>query len=90
MEPSDNLLRDRRAPPALGGRRDYDKPKGVLQSRTVICAFVGMAASIAGFFGYAVSCEEQMQIGDNLSAIVTLLAAFGAFIFRLLATRRIG
>jgi len=39
---------------------------------------------------YAVSCEEQMQIGDNLSAIVTLLAAFGAFIFRLLATRRIG
>lgn len=59
------------------GRRNYDKPKSVIQSRTILCSIAGMVASIAGLLGYSM-------------AMTTLIASFGAFVFRLLATRRIG
>ncbi len=77
MEPSENQRLSGEAP---DGRRDYDKPKPIIKSRTIVCAFVGMVASITGL----------VQIGDNLSAMVTLITSFGAFVFRLIATRRIG
>lgn len=90
MEPSDNNLLERRGRGTPGGRRKYDKPKEVIQSRTVICAAVGMAASVAGFFGYTMSCEGQQELTDNLIPVITFFSSFGAFIFRLLAKRRIG
>lgn len=90
MNPPDNIFLERRARGTPDGRRKYDQPKGVIQSRTIICAAVGMAASLAGFFGYAMTCEGQQELTDNLIPIITFFSSFGAFIFRLLATRRIG
>lgn len=65
--------------------------KSVLESRTVLCAIVGMVASMASLFGYGtISCEEQARISEMLLPFFTLLSSFGAFIFRIFATRMIG
>ncbi|CAN5814128.1 hypothetical protein BH20PSE1_BH20PSE1_01050 [soil metagenome] len=69
---------------------DENRPKHALMSRTILCSIAGMVASMAGIFGYSITCEEQAPFGQNIMAIITFVTSFGAFIFRLLATRRIG
>ena len=63
------------------GRRMEDQPKPLLASRTVLCSWVGILASIAGVM-HPGWCEKAL--------LLTLLSAFGAFLFRLMATRSIG
>ena len=71
-------------------RRSQDGTKSVLQSRTCLCAFVGIVASVAGMFGYDLSCEEQGEFGAHVGSFITLVSSFGAFLFRLLASKKIG
>ena len=63
------------------GRRMEDQPKRLLASRTVLCSWIGILASMAGVMlpGW---CE--------MALLLTMLSAFGTFLFRLMATRSIG
>lgn len=71
-------------------RREGDRTKPIFMSRTVLSAFVGMAASAVGLFGYdTLSCEEQKQLVGILLPFITLISSFGCFLFRLLVTQRI-
>lgn len=65
--------------------------KSVLESRTVLCSILGMVVSVASLLGYGtMSCEEQARMTDMLLPFFALLASFGSFVFRVIATRMIG
>ena len=69
---------------------DRRETKAVLESRTVLCSIIGMVASIAGLFGWTMTCEDQGKWTDLLLALFTLFSSFGSFIFRIFATKMIG
>ena len=65
--------------------------KPVLESRTVLCAIIGMGLSITSMWlGYGpVGCEDQAALAELLLPLFTLLTSFGTFVFRVLATKMI-
>jgi hypothetical protein len=63
-------------------RRDEDKPKPMYMSGTIICSWLGMAASVVGTLNY----QEDMLL---YTSVMTLLTSFGAFLFRLFERSRI-
>jgi hypothetical protein len=65
-------------------RREDDKIKPMYMSGTIVCAWIGMAASVTALTFMAGGCETR----DYLF-VVTLFSSFGGFVFRLFERRRI-
>lgn len=67
------------------GRRKGDQPKPIYASRTIICAFIAIIASVALF----ANCAYDNERITAIAGLISVLSSFGALIFRLIATRPI-
>lgn len=64
-----------------GKRRADDNPKPMYASRTVMCAWVGIVVSVVGVMDPG-ACDNAV--------LITMMSSFGAFLFRLMATKPVG
>jgi len=67
----------------------YKDKKAWWQSKTIWGAFVTLAATVVGLFGYQIGPEQQAQATEAFTQIAAAAGAILAIYGRLTATQRI-
>lgn len=63
--------------------------KTLLQSRTVICALIGIVAAFLKDHGHALSAGDQTSLVTDILSLVQYAGLVGAIVFRVLATKAV-
>jgi len=64
--------------------------KSWVASRTVWSAILALVGIVIGLFGYTFSTQDQADLLNILSPIVTVIGTFGTIYYRVTATKKIG
>lgn len=84
------LLSDGPTDRRKNSRRQQDHPIPMWASRTVLSAWIGILASVAGLLWIWISYGDRADIVMESASIITLTSSFGAFVFRVMAKSQIG